>query len=277
MSNKTTAKSTPAASTTPPGPPRRQNTGVSTLARHNLELHAEKGTAGDGRHYSGGHGCEGGQQSPYMDMLLSLDKIPRLHNILVTFFTWLLLVGFVLLPGSFTSAERRQEGDIVEIPVGVTEKISLTPANTAALVVGSLCILAGAFGSAWLALRWRRNYVWLLNKLYMPLILNALAGVVAAVTGVYAQQAGEWSPQAVAAAVVELSVLGLSMVLFFVYNYWLLKRLRSDHEEKSRGAVGKGKGEEKQKRSRREEERAGLFARLRRARKKPPVAAGSVV
>lgn len=39
----------------------------------------------------------------YMNMLLALDGIPRFHNILIAFFTWLLLAGFVLFPGTFSS------------------------------------------------------------------------------------------------------------------------------------------------------------------------------
>ena len=39
----------------------------------------------------------------YMNMLLKLDKIPTLHNILVDAFTWLLLAGFVVILGTFTS------------------------------------------------------------------------------------------------------------------------------------------------------------------------------
>jgi hypothetical protein len=36
-------------------------------------------------------------------MLLKLDKIPTLHNILAGAFAWLLLAGFVVIPGTFTS------------------------------------------------------------------------------------------------------------------------------------------------------------------------------
>jgi hypothetical protein len=43
------------------------------------------------------------QNTRYMNMLLALDGIPRLHNMLAAFFTWILLAGFVLLPGTFTS------------------------------------------------------------------------------------------------------------------------------------------------------------------------------
>lgn len=239
-----------------------------------------------------------------MNMLLSLDRIPRMHNILVTFFMWILLVGFVIIPGSFTSDKRKQDGATVELPLvggggganggsgsGGGKKLSLTPANTAALVIGFVCVLTGAFGSAWLALRWRRNYVWLLNKLYLPLILTALAGLLATITSVYTQQAGDWGPQAIVTAVVEAVILGLNIILFFVYNYWLLQRVRSEHEEVMTGD-GEGEDDEddeddnkwnrKEKKRRRRNERkerrrGGLLARFRRARSKPPIGAGGVV
>jgi hypothetical protein len=225
-----------------------------------------------------------------MNMLLSLDKIPRLHNILVLFFTWILLAGFVVIPGSFTSSKRKQEGESVQIPIGgANSKLALTPANTAAMVIGFICIVTGMFGAAWLALRWRRNYVWLLNKLYMPLVLNALAGIIATVTSVYTQQAGEWSPQALTTVIVEASIFGLNLILFFVYNFWLLQRVRSDHEEKMEGGKDKkkkkkdkkDKKDKKKKKEKKEKKSGGLWARMkarmRRGRKKPSYAAGSVV
>ncbi|AEO55965.1 hypothetical protein MYCTH_2032045, partial [Thermothelomyces thermophilus ATCC 42464] len=160
--------------------------------------------------------------------------VPRSHIVLAVFFVWILLVAFVVLPGSFTSDKRKQDGETVEIPLGGADadrkKLSLTPANTAALVIGSVCVLTGAFGSAWLGLRWRRNHVFLLNRLYMPLVLNALAGMLATITSVYTQQAGEWGPQAVVTIVVEAVVLGLSLIFFFLHNYWLMQRVASDEE-----------------------------------------------
>jgi hypothetical protein len=44
-------------------------------------------------------------QTRYMEMLLSLDTIPRLHNIYASFFAWILLAGFVFFPGTFTSIQ----------------------------------------------------------------------------------------------------------------------------------------------------------------------------
>ncbi|KAK4243953.1 hypothetical protein C7999DRAFT_17743 [Corynascus novoguineensis] len=298
-SNGSMASSSTAPSTQPLNPPQRQNTGFSKFSPgQNKVDQRDKGTsgAGAGGGYSGSGDKSGAARTPYMNMLLSLDRIPRMHNILVTFFMWILLVGFVIIPGSFTSDKRKQDGATVELPLGgggggggganggsgggssssSSKKLSLTPANTAALVIGFVCVLTGAFGSAWLALRWRRNYVWLLNKLYLPLILTALAGLLATITSVYTQQAGDWGPQAIVTAVVEAVILGLSIILFFVYNYWLLQRVRSEHEEDDNKWSRKEK-KRRRRNERKERRRGGLLARFRRARNKPPIGAGGVV
>ena len=52
-----------------------------------------------------------------MNMLLALDGIPRLHNLMAAFFTWILLAGFVLLPGTFTSLQRDDELNETEAQV----------------------------------------------------------------------------------------------------------------------------------------------------------------
>lgn len=200
-----------------------------------------------------------------MNMLLSLDKIPRMHNILAPVFAWILLAGFVIAPGSFTGIKPRLEGGV--------DRFVLTYANTVAMGIGFSLLGIGTLGSVWLALRWRRNYVWLLNKLYLQLILNALAGMIATITGVYTQQLGEWSTQAYIAAIIEATILGLSSLLFYVYNYWLLQRIRSDHEETVRGGFEK----RFKKRNKKKGGLSGLLARFRRLRRKPPIAAGSVV
>lgn len=230
-----------------------------------------------------------------MAMLLALDKIPRLHNILVQFFAWILLAGFVIMPGSFTSVQRAVDEKSGGIPInlGSNKKLILSRANTATMVVGFVLIVAGTFGTAWLALRWRKNYVWLLNRLYMPLIMNSSVGFIATAVGVYAMQSGEWSTQAIIAALIEVSVLVVAGLLFLVYNYWLLMRLRGgEGEEEEEEVMGDGmwaddgrKSKKKNKKNNKRKERGrgrgrgirGIFARFKEARRKPPIAAGSVV
>lgn len=49
------------------------------------------------------HGTPSQMDTQYVNMLLALDDIPKLHNLLAKFFNWILLAGFVLFPGTFTS------------------------------------------------------------------------------------------------------------------------------------------------------------------------------
>lgn len=53
-------------------------------------------------------------QTQYMRMLLALDAIPRVDNLLACFFTWLLLAGFVLFPGTFATLQSIKVDDGVD-------------------------------------------------------------------------------------------------------------------------------------------------------------------
>ncbi|KAF4609977.1 hypothetical protein D9613_010564 [Agrocybe pediades] len=51
------------------------------------------------------HGNPSQMDTQYVNMLLALDDIPALHNIAAQFFTWILLAGFILFPGTFTNLQ----------------------------------------------------------------------------------------------------------------------------------------------------------------------------
>src|SRR3569833_1878338 len=101
-------------------------------------------------------------------MLLRLDKIPRLHNILATFFNWILLAGFIFFSGAFTVYDSAQFAAFLSV----------------ALVLS----YAGLLGIVWLSIRRRNNYVWLLNKIYLPGVFYGLAGLLTSIVSVYTQQ-----------------------------------------------------------------------------------------
>ncbi|KAM7212659.1 hypothetical protein V8F06_011947 [Rhypophila decipiens] len=215
-------------------------------------------------------------QTKYMEMLLSLDKIPQLHNILCSCFTWLLLAGFVVIPGSFTSLrklEAKTNGEIIPGSPAANAILS-SVAETSVTVIGFICMGIGTTGAIWLGWRWRKNYVWLLNKLYMPLMLNGLAGVISTLTNVYSQQKGEWRTQAIVAVTVEGSVLSCAVILFGLYNFWLLDRVKDEHEEltlrsTSTGTLIDDGGQGNRKSS--------ILQRVGEMGRRPAIAPGSVV
>lgn len=192
-------------------------------------------------------------------MLLSFDKIPRLHNVLSSFFVWILLVGFIVFPGTFTSLQKLQDDATarqVEIPGGIK-----TVRGISLLTVATLCCAVGSLGTLWLSLRWKNNYVWLLNKLYMPGALNALAGLISTLTIIYSQHGGIWSVTARAAVSIEVVTLSTCLGLFTLYNYLLLERVKQQHHEHMGGGPNS----------------MSLKGKLMKLVRQRPVAPGSVV
>ena len=101
----------------------------------------------------------------YMRMLLQLDKIPELHNILAGIFTWLLLAGYIVLPGAFTSLSNSK---VLADGAGKAGKMVVKAVqNLPLLGVGIYCCAAGAIGMSCLGWVWRVNYVWLVNRLIL--------------------------------------------------------------------------------------------------------------
>ena len=103
-----------------------------------------------------------------MEMLLHLDEIPRLHNIAVSLFTWIILAGFLVVPGTFTSFKnsatfQKADSDKDDIAHNIVHSI----ANVALLYVSAGFCAVGTLGCLWLWFRWRDNYVWLVNRIFL--------------------------------------------------------------------------------------------------------------
>ena len=100
--------------------------------------------------------------TPYMSMLLAVDKIPRIHNLAASFFTWILLAGFVLFPGTFTNL-KNSGNTLTKEAIGIIDHVSL-------FVIAFLCSGIGAAGMGYLWWRWMHNYLWLVNKVFLYVV-----------------------------------------------------------------------------------------------------------
>jgi len=82
----------------------------------------------------------------YMTMLLAQDTIPRFHTILAAFFTWVLLAGFLVFPGTFTSLQKLEakEGD------EVGGKVLAAVKNVKLIYIAAVCCGIGGGGMVWL-------------------------------------------------------------------------------------------------------------------------------
>jgi hypothetical protein len=104
-----------------------------------------------------------------MEMLLHLDRIPRIHNILAAAFGWILLAGFLVIPGTFTSFKKSEayrnasSDDASQIASDILDAVD----NVPLVYVSAFLSGIGALGCIWLWYRWRRNYVWLINRIFL--------------------------------------------------------------------------------------------------------------
>ncbi|KAH8650368.1 hypothetical protein BGZ60DRAFT_389374 [Tricladium varicosporioides] len=91
-------------------------------------------------------------------MCTQANKVPSIHNILAAFFSWLTLVGFVVLPGTFTSLKHSnlltyaqysssEDGEIFQ---KIIQNVSLL------LMAGVMCGI-GIVGTCWLWEKWRKE------------------------------------------------------------------------------------------------------------------------
>jgi hypothetical protein len=107
-----------------------------------------------------------------MEMLLHLDRIPKLHNIMAASFGWILLAGFLVIPGTFTNFkdsktfQNASGDDASEIANSIVDAVD----NVPLVYVSAFLSGIGAVGLVGLWIKWRRNYVWLINRIFLYVV-----------------------------------------------------------------------------------------------------------
>lgn len=125
----------------------------------------------------------------YIDMLLGLDTVPPLHNILASASVWILLAGYIVFPATFNSLQKSSFGD--ESDSRLEAQALKTARNVPLLYVAAVACGVGMLGCVWLWWVHRRNYVWVINRIFLPCLMNSVAGLVSTLVNVYSAQDGE--------------------------------------------------------------------------------------
>ncbi|PTB69993.1 hypothetical protein BBK36DRAFT_1109556 [Trichoderma citrinoviride] len=181
------------------------------------------------------------EHSRYVQMLLQQDDIPLLHNILAAVFVWLLLAGFLVFPGTFTSLQAsvdKQGDDDHTFSKEAAKLIVKSIKNIPLLVIAIVMCAISAIGMLVLTILHAKNYVWIVNKLFLPGMTNSLAGLVSTLIGVYSQQHGTWSITARTTAITEGASLAVCGGLFLFCRMLLLRKVKETHEEHYKGWPG---------------------------------------
>ncbi|EGN94404.1 hypothetical protein SERLA73DRAFT_188270 [Serpula lacrymans var. lacrymans S7.3] len=183
------------------------------------------------------HATTSQMNTEYVNMLLALDGIPRLHNMYASFFTWILLAGFVLFPGTFTTWQ--EKGQQQGLGSTVTELINAVQ-DVPLYIIAWICTGIGAAGMLWLWWRWRNNYVWIVNRIFVPGLLNSLAGIISTITSVYGGHQGEFTTTSKSTIIVTAAVALVCGVLTGWYQFWKLRLVKKQHDkEVGRELTGK--------------------------------------
>jgi len=82
----------------------------------------------------------------------------------------------------------------------------------------------------WLWWRWRNNYIWILNRIFLPGLLNSLAGIISTLANAFGAQHGTFSRTARVTIAVTSVVAFVCAVLVLVYSLWVLRRVKAKHD-----------------------------------------------
>ncbi|GME23752.1 hypothetical protein GTA08_BOTSDO10460 [Neofusicoccum parvum] len=210
-------------------------------------------------------------QTQYVDLLVRLDEIPRWHNMLCAFCTWILLAGFLVFPATFTKVQARVDGEINSSGDGdvVTVFVASAVKNVGLLWVAGICCVVGAAGLVWLWVRWWWHYIWLLNRVFLPGTTNSIAGLISTLVNIYSAQDGKLS---ITAKVTVGVTAGCSFVFgaLFVVHQLLLMRVKKKHERVI-------EADEKRMRQRNGQDEPGTLENLKKKAQEPASMPGGVV
>lgn len=108
-----------------------------------------------------------------MGMLLHqsqvIERLPY-WNICAATCTWILLAGFILPPGTYDNFKKSNIVNAAEKdPTNVGNKIllSFSESNIAVLILAGILCGIGLLGITGLWLKWKANYIWLINKVLL--------------------------------------------------------------------------------------------------------------
>ncbi|KAI2488427.1 hypothetical protein Ptr902_02560 [Pyrenophora tritici-repentis] len=167
----------------------------------------------------------------YIDMLLGLDSVPPLHNILASLSVWILLAGYIVFPATFTALRRSENTSSSSTSSSHLKAAALsTVRNIPLLYVAAFACGIGVCGCLYLWYAHRKNYVWVINRIFLPALLNSIAGLISTIVNIYSAQEGQYSVTARVTIVVTAACSVVAAGLFLVYNTVMLRLVKRRHD-----------------------------------------------
>ncbi|OJJ65508.1 hypothetical protein ASPBRDRAFT_139881 [Aspergillus brasiliensis CBS 101740] len=169
-------------------------------------------------------------QSRYVDMLLETERIPILHNLIASSCTWLLLAGFLVFPGTFSTLQDTALADGLKGRRRDNGVISDAIQNPPLLGIAVASCALGTAGCGWLWWRWRSNLIWPTRQIFLPTLVHSVTGLVNTFLNVYTARHRTWSVMAIATAVVTGAFAVAATILLGIIQLVALQQIKYEHQ-----------------------------------------------
>jgi cytochrome bd-type quinol oxidase subunit 2 len=121
-------------------------------------------------------------------MLLGLDDVSPLHNSLASLSVWILLAGYIVFPATFNKLQNEELDE--KANTNLKQHALRTVRNVPLLYIAAFACGLGVVGCLWLWWKHRKNYVWVINRIFLPALLNSIAGLISTIVNIYSAQDG---------------------------------------------------------------------------------------
>ncbi|CDM32977.1 unnamed protein product [Penicillium roqueforti FM164] len=98
-------------------------------------------------------------------------------------------------------------------------------------LLAMVCVLfvSGLAIMSWLFWEYWGNYIWLTNRIFVPILLNALAGFLTTIISLYTAHDGDWSIMVLLTVITSGLSVACSLILLYIYKFGKLERLKQEH------------------------------------------------
>ncbi|KAG2026544.1 hypothetical protein GB937_001324 [Aspergillus fischeri] len=136
-----------------------------------------------------------------LEVLLLLPEYPYVSSYLLKL-SIRVSEATTLVPGTFTALQKSGQVQDALAKDQVGQAVLNTIQNPPLLAIACILFVASTAALGWLYSEWRSNYIWLVNRLFLPIIMNAAAGLATTLINIYTARDGDWSIMALITTII---------------------------------------------------------------------------
>lgn len=106
-------------------------------------------------------------ETRYVRMMVEADRVPWQYNLMASAAHWILLAGYLVVPGTFTSLQASDEVNSSLSGNKAGALILSTIQNPPLLALAAVLFVTGIFIMGWLYREYQSNYIWLISHIFL--------------------------------------------------------------------------------------------------------------